>query len=271
MKKIIFLILLIPLLLKAQPSQIKTSSTSVLLGSAATWTGAVEEVQGDYNWLVITVKSNVGSAANGLRVSWTKTSYGVVSWVANDFRTYTANDTTTNRYWFPVVGGYFRVSYTNNTTAQTSFSLTSVLVKGANLPVDSNGNIKVTLSQAQLDSLQKITEFPGAKTYADIRNSWDWARSFTDYRDTVKVNSVAVDTILVGGTEWAKVTVRGTSASDSLYVGFGTTAPTVWHKVIGTTPFVTEKLNHTYFTKIFLKGYGANNSIKSYEITIEAF
>ncbi len=133
----------------------------------------------------------------------------------------------------------------------------------------------VTLSQAQLDSLQKITEFPGGNTYADVRNSWDWARSFTTYSDSVRTDSAAVvrsrDTLTIGGSEWAKVTIRGTSASDSLYFGVGTTAPTIWTKVTGTTPFVTEKLNHTYFTKVFIRGYGANNSIKSYEVTIEAF
>ncbi len=53
--------------------------------------------------------------------------------------------------------------------------------------------------------------------------------------------------------------------------GMGTVAPTVWTKIIGTTPFTTEKLNHTYFTQVFIKAYGASNSIKNYEVTIEAF
>ena len=120
-----------------------------------------------------------------------------------------------------------------------------------------------------------ITQFPNSLTYADVRNSWDWARSFTTYQDTVKTDSVLIvrsrDTLTIGGSEWAKVTIRGTSATDSLYFGVGTTAPTTWTKVIGTTPFVTAKLNHTYFTKVFIKGYGAADSIKSYEVTIEAF
>lgn len=120
-----------------------------------------------------------------------------------------------------------------------------------------------------------ITTFPNSQTYADIRNSWDWTRSFTTYSDSVRTDSATVvrsrDTITIGGTEWAKVTIRGVSSTDSLYFGVGTTAPSVWTKVIGTTPFITEKLNHTYFTKLFIKGYGANDSIKSYEVTIEAF
>ncbi len=134
-----------------------------------------------------------------------------------------------------------------------------------------SGATTSTLSQAQIDSLQKISEFPGGKTYADIRNSWDWAKYFTTYRDTVKVNGVSQHTITMAGSEWAKVIIRGASASDSLYFGVGTVAPTVWTKIIGTTPFTTEKLNHTYFTQVFIKAYGASNSIKNYEVTIEAF
>ncbi len=129
----------------------------------------------------------------------------------------------------------------------------------------------VTLSQAQLDSLQKITEFPGAKTYADIRNSWDWARSSTTYIDTVKVNSVAIDTLLIGGTEWSKVTVSGIASTDSLDFAVGTTAPATFHRIFGTTPFVTEKLNKTYFTKVFLKGRGVSGNVRTYQVTIEAF
>lgn len=116
-----------------------------------------------------------------------------------------------------------------------------------------------------------ITQFPNSQTYADIRNSWDWARSSTTYIDTVKANSVAVDTILIGGTEWSRVTVSGVASTDSLDFAVGTTAPTTFHRIFGTTPFVTEKLNKTYFTKVFLKGRGISGSVRTYQVTIEAF
>lgn len=121
----------------------------------------------------------------------------------------------------------------------------------------------------------KISQFPNSQTYADVRNSWEWARSLTTYIDTVKTDSAAVvrsrDTLTIGGTEWSKITIRGLAATDSLQFAVGTTAPATFQRVFGTTPFVTEKLNKTYFTKVFIKGYGANDSIKSYQVIIEAF
>ena len=282
MKKLIIgLILLFTINVSAQNSDANIMSryntTTTLLNSAGVFTGTAELLRG-YNSISVTIRADQSGT---YKVLFGNTStITTINAVKTYSFSYTANDTLHTKS-VPVDAPYFKIVFTNSgVVAQTKFYLITMLNRGHVLPITNAGKLDIdgtvivggiTFTQAQIDSLQKVSEFPNGHTYADIRNSWDWARSFADYRDTVKVNSVAVDTTLIGGTEWAKITVRGTSATDSLYVGFGTVAPTVWHKVIGTTPFVTEKLNHTYFTKIFLKGYGATNSIKSYEITIESF
>jgi hypothetical protein len=159
---------------------------------------------------------------------------------------------------------------TNQSTQITRADSTMLLLKNIYYRLN-NGN-NVTLSQAQIDSLQL---FFNGHSYVDNRNSWDWARSLTTYIDTVKTDSVSLvrsrDTLTIGGSEWSKITIRGLASTDSLQFTVGTTAPATFQRVFGTTPFVTEKLNKTYFTKVFIKGYGANNSIKSYQVTIEAF
>ncbi len=258
MKKLI-LFLLIPIFIFGQPKQssIGVNSTYTALGSAATFTGTWEKITSNYNSLTVIVRSDKSSAASGLKIELSRDGKNINAYF---LFSYAANDTTTNRYTVPLTADYYRVIYTNTTSAQTTFSLTSILNEAMIQNVDALGNVKNT-----------ITQFPNSQTYADIRNSWDWARSFAQYSDTVKVNSVAKDTLIVGGSEWAKVTIRGKASTDSLYFGVGTTAPTTWTKIIGTTPFVTEKLSHTYFTKVFIKGYGAASSIRSYEVTIEAF
>lgn len=121
----------------------------------------------------------------------------------------------------------------------------------------------------------KISNFPNGNTYADIRDSFNWARSITTVIDSVRNDSLTVvrsrDTISIGGTEWSKITIRGVASTDSLEVGVGTVAPSTWIRIIGTTPYVSEKLNKTYFTKVFIKGYGYKDVIKQYQLVIEAF
>ncbi len=245
MKRIFLLVVLMPMLLLAQPKQSTLNSRYTVLGSGATFTGTWEQIKGDYNSVTVIVRSDKSSATNGLKIELSKNGVDINAFF---IFSYTANDTTTNRYTVPLTASYFRVVYTNTTAVQTTFSLTTVLNNVFMPNIDAFGRINT-----------------------NNKNSWDWVKSFTQYSDTVKVNGVAVDILTIGGTEWAKVTVRGKSSTDSLYVGFGTTAPTVWTKIIGTSSFVTEKLNHTYFTNVYLKGYGVTGSVRNYEVTIEAF
>lgn len=119
-----------------------------------------------------------------------------------------------------------------------------------------------------------LSTFPGGQTYANVRNSWDWARSFVAYADTVRSDSVLVvrsrDTLTIGGTEWSKVTIKA-GAADSISFGIGTVEPTVWYTLYAGQTFTSEKLSKTYFTKVFIKGAGVADHIESYQVIIEAF
>ena len=100
------------------------------------------------------------------------------------------------------------------------------------------------------------------------------ASSSTTKIDSVKLNSSAVsntDTVLLSGTVWNRIKIRGVSASDSLAVGYGITAPTTFARVIGTTLFETGKLAKVGFTKLFIRAYGAANAIKYYQLVIEGY
>lgn len=135
MKKIFLALLLLPCLLAAQPFQSTSNSTTTLLDSGGTFNGTIEAVTQDYNWLMVVVKSNKNSASSGLVVRWTDKNTGTVVYKTIDKRTYTANDTLNgaNVYRFPVAGSYFKVSYTNTTSAQTgTFSLKTYQLKNYN-------------------------------------------------------------------------------------------------------------------------------------------
>jgi hypothetical protein len=98
------------------------------------------------------------------------------------------------------------------------------------------------------------------------------AKFYTTYIDTVvKRASVRTDTLLINGAEWAKITVKGMAATDSLEYAVGLTAPTTFSRQFGVTPISTERLNKTYFTKVFLRAFGVTSSVRTYQVIIEAF
>ena len=154
MKRLLIALLILPCLLLAQPQVSKSNNTRTLLGSNATFNGTIEPVVADYNWLMVVVKANKNSATDGLVVRWSASNALPNTYTTIDKRTYVANDTLNgaNVYRFPVAGAYFKVSYTNTSSAQTgTFSLTTYLVKAA---WDINGKTTFSLSQATIDSLQ---------------------------------------------------------------------------------------------------------------------
>lgn len=140
-----------------------------------------------------------------------------------------------------------------------------------------NPSIAISLTQALIDSLQKVSLFPNGQTYANVRDSWQWARIRTVFADSVRTDSVAVvrsrDTVSITATEWAKVTMH-VAAGDSVSFAIGTTAPSnywEWQTIRNGETFVSEKLNYVYFTKVFIKGAGYPDHIESYQCIIEAF
>jgi predicted nucleic acid-binding Zn-ribbon protein len=180
MKKILLLMFL-PLLLAAQPYQSVLNSTSTPLDSAATYTGTTEEISADYTWIVVTVRSN--QSGTGI-IQWTKSKMGTVIWDNAGSFTYTANDTTNNRFWFPITMGYFRIKYTNGATDQTTFRLTSTLFKGNNLPLESNKTqVTDTSSQASLDFIE-----------ADADSTVDMVTSINTDTDSLVVLTTDIET-----------------------------------------------------------------------------
>ncbi len=190
-------------------------------------------------------------------------------------------------FWFMVMEAHAQWAPGSRGEKKEVINTTTFLGKGADsltasLVYDVNGDTVhviltqpmidslqiVALTQAVIDSLQKIDLFPGAKTYADVRNSWDWIRSYTTTTDTVKLTE---DTISITATEWSKVTIRTMGTNDSLYYAIGTTAPATFSVLLPGQIFVTEKLNATYFTKVFIRAYSGDESIKYYQVIVEAF
>ena len=75
--------------------------------------------------MVVVTKSNVGGTGK------IQFSLDGTTWLSHVPFTYTANDTLTNRYIAPIVLPYIRVTYTNDTTAQTTFSLTTTFINSS--------------------------------------------------------------------------------------------------------------------------------------------
>ena len=140
MKKLIILFMLFTIPILSQELTISSfNSTTTALDSAGVFTGTVEET-GFYSYLTIIIKSDRASATNGLRVMFGKTS---TVFEHNYFFSYSAADTLTNKITLPITGGYFKIVYTNTTTAQTTFSLTTYMHKQAMLPFTSEGKLSV--------------------------------------------------------------------------------------------------------------------------------
>jgi hypothetical protein len=254
MKKLFMFLFLIPLFLVAQPKQLTTSSTTTLLGSGATFTGALETVQPGYNWVQIVVKSNKASATSGLVVRWAKTNLTGYTYNTIDKRTYAANDTLNgaNVYLFKVQGSYFKVSYTNTSSAQTgSWSLTTYLLQDV-IPTDITGSVPVSITGSGTGAL--ATELTQAdnktalqaiqkKTQQDRPSGLSYYSNLGgDFTATVKATTAKV---AISGLPFTfdhkKVAYAAyrRQAGDWTYLGMEPTLGTGDTLVFGTTSFVS--------------------------------
>ena len=120
------------------------NSTSTALDSAGTFTGKPYPTEG-YNTIIIVPYSNVASEVSGVEVQFGKknTSTGVFTITSYAFASYTAGDSTTNRYVVPLAGEYFRVIYHNGATAQTTFSLQTFMSEAVSSITVSIGAVSV--------------------------------------------------------------------------------------------------------------------------------
>jgi hypothetical protein len=172
MKKI--LLILIPLLIFAGSNQAQNANimsatnsyivdtTHPLLDSAGVFTGGAQSLIG-YNSLSVTIRSD--------KKGYLKILFGNTSTITTltatriDSFNYTANDVQFSK----VVGinaPYFKVVYQNDSTAatgatQTKFYLITMLNRGQNIPITSNGKLDV----------DAITITGGATTLVDGSNS----------------------------------------------------------------------------------------------------
>lgn len=234
MKKLLLILLLAVSFVNAQNIIVSSkNSTTTALDSAATYTGTAE-LNTNYSYLTIVVKSNVSSASNGVIVKMGTTASALNT---NQFFTYTVNDSSTNRFTVHLTGKYFKVMYINGTTNQTTFDLKTYMHMEEVLPVDANGNIKVnvaslTLTQAQIDSLQKAVQqgtwninnisgtisLPtGAATSANQTTLLGYTHpSNVEWVNNTQTVSTEVDTISITATTWYNFSVF--SVNDTIEV-----------------------------------------------------
>lgn len=113
------------------------NTTSVALGIDGVYTGATQEVL-DYPLIFINVYSDVASAIDGLSIQ--QSSDGI-NWDHTD--EYTIPASTGKNYSVQRMAKYFRVVYTNGSTAQTEFRLQVVLSENSK---PSSHRVKDTIS-----------------------------------------------------------------------------------------------------------------------------
>lgn len=106
----------------ASPNVVDSNnSTSILLGSGATFTGTYTDLL-NYNVITIVVKSDQASASLGLKIEWSADGINVH---ADD--TFNAGANTGDLLSFGVSARYVRVRYVNGAIAQGTFALQTIL------------------------------------------------------------------------------------------------------------------------------------------------
>lgn len=255
MKKILFIILLIPLLLLAQPHQSPAgiNSSYTALSSGATFTGVWEQIRLDYSWIIVTVKSNVASANSGVKVFQSRDGKTFNS--VNIF-SYAANDTTTNKYFVPITSGYVKVTYLNGATNQTTFSLTTVYQKGAILPTTYAGKLDVNVDGSALPT--------GASTSANQTNGTQTTMitgSPNNYATWFSTVGTVKDSVQFGFTTRSVTFINDGVLTDTLFVSTSNSFPSTntikrlggegftkqWATTklyfkVGTTPLASKKI-----------------------------
>jgi hypothetical protein len=255
MKKLLLILLLAVSFVNAQNIIVSSkNSTTTALDSAATYTGTAE-LNTNYSYLTIVVKSNVSGASSGVIVKMGATASALNT---NQFFTYTVNDSSTNRFTVHLTGKYFKVMYINGTTDQTTFDLKTYMHMEEILPFDANGNIKVnvgslTLTQAQIDSLQKAVQ----------QGTWNVGitSSANNYGTMFTTTGTTIDSVSFGFTTKVVTFINDNTATDTLFVSPSSSFPStnrikryggegftkVWgvsklYFKVGTTPAASKKI-----------------------------
>lgn len=141
------------------------NSTTSTLSSSLSFTGNGTSTTG-FDSIILTIKSNVDSASGGISIQFSNDNITFAT-VSSD--TYYASNYFTKSY--KIIKKYYRVVYTNGTSSQSSFELTSRL-STTNLDSSVNNNNSITVFdndvEASLDAFGKMrVSMPN--TLLDIR------------------------------------------------------------------------------------------------------
>lgn len=138
------------------------NSTNVQLASNQTFTGVADLVT-EYGTVLVTVRSSVASAANGLKF---QTSNDQVSWYSLEEYTYTGPGVSV--YSMSPGGKYFRVVYTNNGSATSGFYIDTTYKQGYVKPSSHRVGDNITgENDSELVKAVLTAEMPGG-TYTNI-------------------------------------------------------------------------------------------------------
>ena len=112
------------LLVNLQGHDSSSNSSKTPLAAGASFTGSEWEDMIDYGIVTISVVTDADSAIDGLNIQWSTDGINVED---NDPYTLFANSSKT--YTFGPAGRYVRIKYTNGSSPQSSFTLSTVLRK----------------------------------------------------------------------------------------------------------------------------------------------
>lgn len=250
MKKILIIFLMLVGIISAQNSSqsfyVSTNSSSTTLDSAGIFTGKIYPTQG-YNSILITVLSDVGGT---IKVEYGDQSGSGLSSVSYRFATYTASDTSTNTFIFPIIGRYFRVIYTNDTTAQTSFSLRTFL---------SEDNKEVEVISSVLPA--------GAATEGSllILLGYEHPSNVNGGTSGYGTLTTETDTMITTATVWWRLSI---SADDSCEVSYD--GGTIWHQVSPYGSYTTGYLYAPTFTEVWVRRKGGAGTV-NYTLSWEGY
>jgi len=254
-KTTLILLLFFSTLLIAQPynqqdiiSRVNSSTTA--LDSAGVFTGTAEDVL--YQSSITTyIKSNV----NGTFLM--QFSSNGTNWDIKIPFTYTATDTTTT-YYLPVIARYFRIVYTNGTTAQTSFRLQTIYHKGMILPIENN-MVKVKVGSSTLPT--------GATTASNQTAQLNELKGAVKYYGAIAtVNTTDVDTLTFTASYWLEGKI---TASDSIEVAInGSFTAGQTFIITNTNETTLPKWDATISDKLYIRRYGtAGSPVYNYKIS----
>lgn len=128
------------------------NSTDVVLDSAGIFLPTSWRNATGYNSITLSILSNQSSASSGVKIYWADKGVTTGAYRTMDSVTTTYTTGTIFKLTLPIIAPYFKVKYTNTTTAQTTFSLVTLLHIGQQLTLDDNGYLKTNVILSALPS-----------------------------------------------------------------------------------------------------------------------